>query len=89
MRREAGAATSSHSSLPHPSHDRAHFFGRQTVWCTVVLLRRVLRDARWPPGERTLSPEAAEAMLATLATGIIGEGAAALGATRCDSLPQR
>ena len=27
-----------------------HRFGRQTVWCMVTLLRRILREAPWPAG---------------------------------------
>merc|ERR550514_1135220 len=47
-------------------------FGRQTVWCTVELLRRVLREAKWQDGDRGLSPQQAEARLASLAVAAIG-----------------
>ena len=35
-------------------------FGRQTVWCTVSLLRRVLREASWQANDRSLTDEEAE-----------------------------
>ena len=47
-------------------------FGRQTVWCTVALLRRVLRDASWQAGDRSLTSTQAEARLASLAIAAIG-----------------
>ena len=50
-------------------------FGRQTVWCTVALLRRVLREASWPEGDRALTSAQAEARLASLAVAAIGGGA--------------
>jgi len=56
-------------------------FGRQTVWCTVALLRRVLREAEWSEGERTLSDEQAEAQLATIAVSLIGRNMVATVAT--------
>lgn len=47
-------------------------FGRQTVWCTVSLLRRVLREASWQAGDRSLTSAQAEARLAALAVSAIG-----------------
>ena len=47
-------------------------FGRQTVWCTVSLLRRVLREARWQAGDRGLTSTQAEQRLASLAISAIG-----------------
>jgi len=46
-------------------------FGRQTVWCTVSLLRRVLRDASWQAGDRSLTSAQAESRLASLAVAAI------------------
>ena len=47
-------------------------FGRQTVWCTVSLLRRVLREASWQANDRSLTDEEAEKRLASLAVAAIG-----------------
>lgn len=52
--------------------DAVRRFGRQTVWCTVALLRRVLREASWPTGDRVLTSAQAEARLASLAVAAIG-----------------
>ena len=56
-------------------------FGRQTVWCTVMLLRRVLREAQWAEGDRALSEEQAEAQLASMAVQLIGRNMVASVAT--------
>ena len=53
-------------------------FGRQTVWCTVALLRKVLEEASWPAGGRQLSSAQAEAKLASLAVAAIGGGCSAI-----------
>ena len=55
--------------------DGVRRFGRQTVWCTVALLRTVLREAQWHPGDRTLNAAQAEARLASLAIAAIGGSA--------------
>mmetsp|Transcript_44029 Transcript_44029/g.115687 ORF Transcript_44029/g.115687 Transcript_44029/m.115687 type:complete len:367 (-) Transcript_44029:577-1677(-) len=47
-------------------------FGRQTVWCTVSLLRRVLHDTEWMEGDRELSNSQAEARLCSMAVALIG-----------------
>jgi len=55
-----------------PSRAAVRRFGRQTVWCTVALLRRVLREASFQAGERSLTSAQAEARLASLAVAAIG-----------------
>ena len=57
---------------PEPERAKLRHFGRQTVWCTVSLLRKVLCEASWPEGGRKLSSAKAEAKLASLAVAAIG-----------------
>lgn len=49
-----------------------HSFGRQTVWCAVTLLRRIMKEAEWPP-EKAVSGGEAEAQLAAFAVATITE----------------
>lgn len=58
-------------------------FGRQTVWCTVALLRRVLREARWPlahPASADTEASLASLAVATVSAAAFGRRAAAAGA---------
>jgi len=55
-----------------PSKAGVRRFGRQTVWCTVALLRRLLKEASWQTGKCELTAAQAEARLASLAVAVIG-----------------
>ena len=68
----ASAAFEEALRLDEPSRTAVRRFGRQTVWCTVALLRRVLREASWRAGDRGLTSAQAEARLASLAVAAIG-----------------
>lgn len=59
-------------------------FGRQTVWCTVALLRRVLREAHWPlaqPAAADAEASLASLAVATVSAAAFGRRAAAGGAS--------
>ena len=43
------------------------------MWCTVAMLRRVLREAAWPVDRQAYTSMAAEARLASLAVAAIGK----------------
>lgn len=73
----AAASAAFHAALDAPEHEPTRAvmrrFGRQVVWCTVTLLRRLLREAKWPDGaELAHTSTAAEARLASLAIATIG-----------------
>ena len=76
--RAVAMAAGQHALAYDAERAKVRHFGRQTVWCTVTLLRRVLREGAFPEGGRGLSPSQAEAKLAALAVAAIGGGAVLL-----------
>ena len=71
----AAAFEAALSEEPNSSRGAIRRFGRQTVWCTVSLLKRVLHGATWQPGDRGLTSAQAESRLASLAVAAIGGAA--------------
>jgi len=72
----AAASAAFHAALDAPDEPARALmrrFGRQAVWCTVSLLRRLLREAKWPDGAQlAYTSTEAEARLASLAISTIG-----------------
>ena len=72
----ANIAAEAIGAEPHPGGATVavvQCFGRQTVWCTVALLRRVLREAHWPLAQPAGAD--AEASLASLAVATVSAAA--------------
>jgi len=83
----ANIAAEAIGAEPHPGGATVavvQCFGRQTVWCTVALLRRVLREAHWPlaqPAGADAEASLASLAVATVSAAAFGRRAAAGGAS--------